>query len=131
MLNKFMKKKILIIEDDSILQKAVKITLEDAGLDVIQAMDGEKGLALAKSQAPDLVLLDLILPKKNGWDVLKQIKDNKEINDIPVLVFTVYEKEDSIAECMSLGARGYFLKSDYSLKEIVDKVKEVLAESRA
>jgi len=121
-----MAKKVLVIEDDNILQKAVKESLEDAGFEVGQAFDGQKGLSMVRSEKPDLIILDLILPKKDGWSVLKEIKKDEEIKDIPVLIFTVYEKEDSIAECVELGVKGYFFKSSYSLEEIIKRVKEII-----
>jgi two-component system alkaline phosphatase synthesis response regulator PhoP len=117
-------KKILIIEDDNILQRAINTALVDANYSVAEANDGSEGIKKAKSESPDLILLDLLMPKKDGWEVLEELKKNKDTKNIPVLVLTVYEGEDSISKCMKLGAKGYFLKSNYSLDEIVEKVKE-------
>jgi CheY-like chemotaxis protein len=119
-------KKILIVEDDNILQRAIATALTDAGYEIIEAVDGSEGIKKAQSESPDLILLDLLMPKKDGWEVLETIKKDDKTKGIPVLVLTVYEGEDSISKCMELGAKGYFLKSKYSLDEIVDKVKESL-----
>lgn len=119
-------KKVLIIEDDNILQKAIATALLDAKYEVVEAVDGNEGIKKAGSESPDLILLDLLMPKKDGWEVLEAIKKDAKTKDIPVLVLTVYEGEDSISKCMELGARGYFIKSKYSLDEIVDKIKEFI-----
>jgi two-component system response regulator VicR len=120
------KKKILVIEDDNILQKAIISYLKDEGFEVINADDGEKGYDLAKKEKPDLILLDLILPKKSGVVVLKEIRNTEEINDTPILIFTVYENKDVLADCVSLGIQGYFFKSAYTLEEIVTEIKKNL-----
>lgn len=120
------KKKILIIEDDNILQKAIAISLTEAGFAIEQALDGDQGLELAKTVKPDLILLDLVLPKKSGVDVLKEIRGSETTNQVPVLVFTVYEKEEVIAECVTLGIQGYFFKSSYSLEDIIAEIKKNL-----
>ena len=119
-----MTKKILVIEDDNILQKAMKAALEEAGFEVSQALDGQKGLKAMRTKNPDLVLLDLIMPKKDGWVVLQEINADAKISHIPVFVFTAYEKEETITKCKNLGAKGFFFKSAYTLEEIVQKVKE-------
>jgi len=119
-------KKILVIEDDNILQRAMATSLEDSKFEVISALDGKEGIKKANEEAPDLILLDLLMPKKDGWEVLAELKKNNKTKNIPVLVLTVYEGEDSIAKCIKLGAKGYFIKSKYSLDEIVDKVKELV-----
>lgn len=119
-------KKILVIEDDNILQSAIATALKQTGFDVIQSFDGKDGLEKAKKDSIDLILLDLLMPKKDGWEVLKILKSDKKAKKIPVFVLTVYEGEDSIARCTSLGAKGYFIKSKYSLDEIIDKIKEEL-----
>lgn len=121
-----MAKKILVIEDDNILQKAITTSLEDNKFEVISALDGKEGIEKAGVESPDLILLDLLMPKMDGWEVLVELKKNKKTKKIPVLVLTVYEGEDSISKCIKLGAKGYFIKSQYSLDEVVDKVKEMV-----
>jgi len=117
-----MSKKILIIEDDKILSNAISIALKNAGLEVVAAFDGEEGLKKADSENPDLILLDLIMPKISGIEVLKKIRAKSAV---PIIISTVKEDPETIAKCFELGASGYFTKSAYSLENIVNKVKEM------
>lgn len=119
-------KKILVIEDDNILQQAVGVALTDAGFQVVKAMDGSSGLKMVKTEKPDLVLLDIILPEKDGIDVLKSIRQNKETAKTLVMVFTAYKSEDLLKKCLELGVQGYFYKTSYSLEEIVAEIKKIL-----
>ena len=119
--------KILIVEDDNILSKAVKAALTEEGFETLIAVDGEDTLVKAKEFKPDLILLDLILPKKSGEDVLAEIKQDEELKHIPVLVTTVKSEPESISRCVALGAKGYFIKAHYTLEEIVKEIKKVLA----
>ena len=119
-------KKILFIEDESALQKTVGDTLRDAGLEVLSALDGEIGLRLAKDKSPDLIILDLVLPKANGFEVLKSLKEIKETSRIPVIVLTNLEAMEDIQKVLSLGATTYLVKANYTLAELVEKVKTVL-----
>lgn len=116
------KKKVLIIEDDSVLQKAMKEFLKDTEFEVIQAFDGKDGYEKVKSEQPNLVLLDLILPKEDGYHVLADIHNN--FPKIPVVVITVINSATSIAECVASGASGYLVKSDYSLEQLLEKIRE-------
>ena len=118
--------KILIVEDDYILSKAIDSALTDAGFETVLAMDGEEALEKVKKEQVDLVLLDLLLPKKLGEDVLAEIRKDEELKDLPIFITTVKSDMDSISRCTSLGILGYFIKSDYTLKEIVDKVRAAL-----
>ena len=121
-----MSKKILIAEDDNILAKAVNTALTDEGFDTMVAIDGEDALLKVKEFKPDLMLLDLLMPKKSGEEVLAEMKKNDDLKDIPVLVSTVKSDTDSIARCTELGIRGYFIKAHYTLDEIVKEVRKVL-----
>lgn len=120
--------KILIVEDDNILSKAIDTALQDAGFETVLAKDGEEAVTKVKKIKPDLILLDLILPKKSGEEVLTEIKGDKNLKSIPVLVTTVKSENESISRCIALGARGYFIKAHYTLAEIVEEVRKVLAE---
>ena len=117
-----MSKKILIIEDDKVLSRAISIALKDAGLEVITAFDGKEGIEKADSENPDLILLDLVMPKMSGEEVLKKIRAK---STIPIIISTVKEDPETIARCLDLGASGYFTKSAYSLGDIVKKVKDM------
>jgi len=121
-------KKILFIEDESALQKTFGEILKQEGYEMISALDGETGLRLAESEKPDLILLDLILPKIHGFDVLKKLKGDKETKDIPVIVLTNLEKIEDVDKALELGATTYLIKAQYSLEEVVEKIKKVLQE---
>jgi len=86
-----MVQKILFVEDEPNLQKAIGEVLKQEGFEILAALDGEQGLNLAKKEKPDLILLDLILPKKDGFEVLKELKESEEMKDIPVIVLTNLE----------------------------------------
>lgn len=117
-------KKILFIEDEPTLQKAVGEILTQEGFKIFGALDGEKGLELIKEEKPDLVLLDLILPKKDGFEVLKEIKESEELKDIPVIILTNLEGIGDVKRALSLGATTYLVKANYELDDVVNKIKE-------
>ncbi len=119
-------KTILFIEDESALQKTFGEILKQEGYKVIPALDGEIGLRLAKTENPDLILLDLILPKVHGFEVLKQLKADAETKDIPVIVLTNLEGIKDVDKAIELGAKTYLVKANYSLEEVVEKIKKAL-----
>jgi len=119
-------KKILFIEDEETLQETFGDVLRQNKLEVIKSLDGEKGLELAKSEKPDAILLDLILPKMHGFEVLKKLKEDPETKDIPVLILTNLEGADQVEKAIELGATTYLVKTSYSLNEMVKKIKEVI-----
>jgi DNA-binding response OmpR family regulator len=121
-----MPKTILFIEDESALQKTFGDILRKEGYQMISALDGEIGLKLAKGKTPDLILLDLILPKIHGFDVLKKLKEDEETKEIPVIVLTNLEALREIDKAIELGARTYLVKTQYSLEEVVEKIKKAL-----
>lgn len=119
-------KKILFVEDESALQKTFGDVLDQEGYKMISAMDGEEGLKLAGAEKPDLILLDLILPKINGFDTLEQLKSNPALRDIPVIVLTNLEGAGDIEKALELGAMTYLVKSNYTLEEVLQKIKQAL-----
>jgi DNA-binding response OmpR family regulator len=119
-------KKILFIEDEAALQKTFRDILEKEGYQMISALDGESGLRLAKSQKPDLILLDLILPRKDGFEVLKELKEDEATKGIPVIVLTNLEDIESVEKAIELGATTYLVKAQYTLEEVIQKVKKAL-----
>ena len=121
-------KKILFIEDESALQKTLGDILGQEGYEIIPALDGETGLSLAKTKKPDLVLLDLVLPKLHGLEVLKKIKESDETKNIPVIVLTNLEEIQDVDKAIELGATTYLVKAQYSLEEVVQKIKKALGE---
>ncbi|MDA1334397.1 MAG: response regulator transcription factor [bacterium] len=118
-------KKILIIEDESALQDALKKLFEGEGYEVLQAFDGEEAMGLIKEK-PEIILLDLVLPKKHGFDILKEIKSDSELQSIPVLILTNLEESTEVMKAIELGARGYLVKANYGLREVLKKVQDVI-----
>jgi len=119
-------KHIVFIEDEPSLQKILGEALSKEGYKVTQALDGEAGFNAVKTQRPDLVLLDLILPKMDGFEVLKKIKANPEIKEIPVVVLTNLEGVEDVDKALELGATTYLVKENYSLEEVVGKIKKAI-----
>jgi len=95
---------------------------------MISALDGEKGVRMAKAEKPDLILLDLILPKLHGFEVLKQLKDSASAKNIPVIVLTNLEGTGDIERAIELGATTYLVKANYTLEEVITKIKKVINE---
>ncbi len=121
-----MPKLIVFVEDDPTLQKTLGRALEQEGYEVQSALDGQNGLALVKRIKPDLVLLDLILPKMDGFEVLKNLKQNEETKDIPVIVLTNLESPQDVEKAISEGATNYLVKANYELADVIKKVKGVI-----
>jgi len=119
-------KTILFIEDEQALQKTMGDRLSQEGYEVISALDGEIGLNLAGTQKPDLILLDLILPKLPGLEVLKKLKEDAATQNIPVIIMTNLEEMEKVNKALELGATTYLVKANYSLEEVVGKVKQFL-----
>ncbi|OGZ19159.1 MAG: hypothetical protein A2Z68_01040 [Candidatus Nealsonbacteria bacterium RBG_13_38_11] len=121
-------KTILFVEDEFTLQKTLGEVLRKEGYLVVSALDGEIGLRMAKEKKPDLILLDLILPKMNGFEVLKKIKEDEEIKDVPIIVLTNLESMEDIQKALELGAATYLVKANYGLEEVLEKIKKTINE---
>ncbi|OHA62472.1 MAG: hypothetical protein A3E07_01625 [Candidatus Wildermuthbacteria bacterium RIFCSPHIGHO2_12_FULL_45_9] len=121
-----MNKKILCIEDEAVIQKTLADTFEKSGYQAVSALDGAAGLRLAKETKPDLILLDLILPKMDGFEVLRHLKDDAQTKAIPVIVLTNLEQMQDIQRVLDLGATTYLVKANYNLEELVEMVQKAL-----
>lgn len=121
-------KTILFIEDESTLQKTFGEILKQEGYEMISALDGEIGLRLAETKKPDLILLDLVLPKIHGFDVLKKLKQAEGTKQIPVIVLTNLEGMRDVDMALEIGATTYLVKAQYSLEEVVEKIKKALGD---
>ena len=119
-------KKILFIEDEESLQRAMGSMLEQNKLQILKALNGDEGLAIAKKEMPDLILLDLILPKKNGFEVLGELKKDPGTKDIPIIVLTNLEGSTDIERALALGATTYLVKANYALEDVMAKIESVL-----
>ena len=120
------KKKILIIEDDNILQEALREFLTAEGFETLSALDGEDGIKIGKEKKPDLILLDIILPKMDGYEVLKVMKEDESAKNIPIIILTNLGSLNDVEKALNLGATTYLIKADYKLAEVTNKIKEVL-----
>ena len=123
------KAKILVVEDEEILLTALREELNQSGYETEGAVDGEDGLAKVKSFKPDLVLLDLVMPKMDGMQVLKKLKENDSTKNLSVVILTNLSDYERISEALSLGAKDYLVKANYSLNDLLEKVKTVLSRS--
>jgi len=119
--------KILIIEDELVHLSVMKAKLEFEGYEVLAAKDGEEGFNMIKSEKPALVLLDIILPKMDGFVVLEKIKAEKI--EIPVIVVSNSGQPVEIDRALKAGARGYLVKAEFNPADVLEKVKEVLGDS--
>lgn len=120
------RKKVLIIEDDDHISKVYQIKLGKEEIDTVIARDGEEGVSMVSSEKPDLVLLDLMIPKKDGFVVLEEVKKTELGKKIPILVLSNLGQENDIKRAVGLGAADYFVKVNLSIQEIIDKVKQYL-----
>src|SRR3989338_1914055 len=116
-------KKILFVEDEQALHRTISEALHREGFEVLNAIDGDSGARLAKTEKPDMILLDLILPRRSCFDVLKELKETEETKDIPVIVLTNLESPADVDRAIELGATTYLVKANYDLSDIVKKVK--------
>lgn len=123
------KYRILVVEDDKFISKAYKAGLEREGFEVIAAVDGKEAIDRLTEGNIDLVLLDLILPIKNGFDVLADIKLNDDFRKIPIIVLSNLGQGTDADKARSLGAVDYFVKSNISLADVVKKIKQYIAET--
>ncbi|MEK7188661.1 MAG: response regulator [Patescibacteria group bacterium] len=121
-------KTILFIEDEFALQKTFRETFTKESYEMVSALDGETGLRLAKTKKPNLILLDLVLPQIHGFDVLRQLKEDQETKEIPVIVLTNLEGVGDVEKALELGATTYLVKSQYTLEEVLEKIRKVLGE---
>ena len=122
------KRLILLVEDDEFLAElyATKLNLE--GFEVLLALDGEKGLKIIREKKPDLVLLDIILPKMDGFEILKKIKADKILKNIPIILLTNLSQKDEVKKGLDLGADDYLIKAHFMPSEVVKKIKQMIGE---
>ncbi len=122
------KKTVLLIEDEASLQEAVKMKLEKAGVEVIAASTGEEGISLLKKEKPDLVWLDILLPGINGLEVLRRIREDAQMKELPVIVVSVSGGQEKIKQAFSMNVVDYLIKSEYTIDDLIKKVKHILDE---
>ncbi|MFH1714227.1 MAG: response regulator [Candidatus Nealsonbacteria bacterium] len=118
--------KILIIEDDKFLRELISQKLLKEGYEIDSAVDGEEGIKKIKETKPDLVLLDLILPGIDGFEVLTQMKTDSSISPTPVIILSNLGQKEDVERGLKLGAVDYLIKAHFTPGEIVEKIKEIL-----
>jgi DNA-binding response OmpR family regulator len=121
-----MPKTILIIEDDKFLRDLITQKLIKEGFEVSEAVDGEEGIKKVKEEKPDLVLLDLILPGIDGFEVLSQMKKEPTLVSIPVIILSNLGQKDDMEKGLKMGAIDYLIKAHFTPGEIIDKIKAAL-----
>ncbi len=121
-----MAKKILIIEDDKFLRKLICLKLTHEGYEISEAIDGEQGIKSVEKEKPDLVLLDLILPGIDGFEVLAKMKTNPILSKIPVIIFSNLGQKEDIEKGLKMGANDYLIKAHFTPDEIIAKIRAIL-----
>ena len=118
--------KILIVEDDKFLRELISKKLSTENYEIVEAVDGEKGLDKVKETRPNLVLLDLILPGIDGFEVLTKMKEDPALSSIPVIILSNLGQREDVEKGLKLGAVDYLVKAHFTPNEIIEKVKEAL-----
>ena len=120
-------KKILVVEDDAFLMDAYKVKLQQSKYEILTAQDGETGLETARKEKPNIIILDLVLPKMSGLDILGELKKDKNTKGIPVIIASNLDQKKTMEEAKQLGAEDYFVKSNISINELIEKIDHYLA----
>lgn len=118
--------KVLVIDEDKFVINIYESEFHQQNIEVISANDGEEGLQKAKDEKPDLIIMELILFKINGFDLIKKIKSDKKISSTPIIICSSLNQEQDIEEANKLGALKFFSKQEYSLKQITKEVLNIL-----
>jgi len=121
--------RILLIEDDKVLRRACEASLKKRGFAVLTAVDGEEGLQQARIGAPNLILLDMLMPKLSGIETLEALKKDEQTRDIPVVILSNSSLDSDVQKATALGAVGYLVKASLSLQELGDRVVSYLKEA--
>lgn len=121
-----MPKKILIVEDDKFLRELISRKLAKENYETVEAIDGEEGITKAKEEKPDLILLDLILPTIDGFEVLAKIKAEPTLSHIPVIILSNLGQREDVEKGLELGAVDYLIKAHFTPGEIIDKIRKIL-----
>lgn len=117
---------VLIIEDDSLLLKMYKTKFESEGFNVISALDGEEGLNVAQGHSVDLILLDIMMPRLSGLDMLAKYRQDPKGKSVPVIILTNLTREEEMKRAKELGVKEFIVKADYTPSEVVRKIKDYL-----
>ena len=121
-------KKILIVEDEKILAEIYRDKFTEAGFEVLVTFEAKEGLKIAKKEKPDLIVLDILLPKENGIVFLAWLRKEPEVSSIPVVAFSNYDDPETKRQAARLGVKDYLIKTNYTPSEIVAKIKQYLSQ---
>jgi DNA-binding response OmpR family regulator len=121
--------KILVTEGDKFLANAYRVKLSKSNFEVKIASNGEDALTILQTFTPDLILLDLVMPKKDGFTVLKELQAKPHLKGIPVLVASNLGQKEDLDKAMALGAKSYVVKSDMSLENLIKKINSIIGKS--
>ncbi len=124
-----MAKKVLLVEDDPFLIDIYTTKLKEAGFSVEAATNGEEGIKKAKEILPSLIILDIILPQIDGWEILKRIKEEKNLKSIPVIILSNLGQKNEVEKGLKLGANKYLIKAHYTPSQVVEEIKELLGKA--
>ena len=119
---------IFVVEDNKFLMKFYRIKLEKEGYNVVCACDGEEAMQKIQTETPDIILLDIIMPKKSGMDVLAELKKDPKFQNIPVLILTNLGQEEDMKKAIDAGADDYIVKADTSFEDVLSKIEKHLKE---
>lgn len=119
-------KKILVIEDDKYITHAYQSKLTKEGYDIRTALDGEEAETILNSFSPDIIILDLVLPKKDGFEVLQDLQSNDKWKSIPVIIVSNLGQKEDIEKGLKLGARDYIAKTELTLNKLIDKIQSII-----
>lgn len=119
-------KKILVVEDDTFLSNAYRVKLTKAGFEVRNAFDGDEAFKLLQTFTPDLILLDIVMPKKDGFVILQEIKSNQKWKHIPIILASNLGQKEDREKGMQLGASEFFIKTEFTLNDLIQKIDSIL-----
>ncbi len=119
-------KRIVLVEDDQFISNMYVTKLQITGFDIKHAEDGDVGIELIRQEKPDLVLLDILMPRKSGFEVLEEMKADPTLKDIPVILLTNLSQKEDVDRGLQLGAKDYLIKAHFTPKEVVEKINKVL-----
>lgn len=120
------KKKILLIEDEKIIVELLEKKLIQEGYQVVVARDGDKGLEKIREEKPDLILLDIVMPQRDGFQVMEELRDDKELNSIPIVIISNSGQPVELDRAKELGADDWLIKTEFDPAEVLEKVEKNL-----
>lgn len=117
---------IVLVEDDPFLIDIYTLKIKEAGFDVKAVEDGGRALSVLEKEKPDLLLLDIVLPNYDGWEILKKVREKKEFQSLPVIILSNLGQKQEVEKGLNLGAVKYLIKAHYTPTEVVEEIKKIL-----